>query len=202
MDKQILDRIFDPFFTTKKSGEGTGLGLSVVHGIVKAHQGAITVSSEPGEGSTFTVFLPKVAHEQKAQPEMTGEIAGGTERVLFVDDEQLLVELAREMLGRLGYEVVATTDAGEALTVFSGEPDRFQCVITDYTMPKATGVELAKSLMRIRPDIPIVLCTGYTEMISRDKARTLGIREFVTKPLVKREIAETIRRVLDTKAQA
>ena len=201
MDAATKNRIFEPFFTTKERGQGTGLGLAVVHGIVQSLGGAITVSSEPGKGSTFTVFLPKVAHEEKVQMEMAREVAGGTERILFVDDEELLVEMAREMLGRLGYEVVATTDASEAVSVFSGEPHRFQCVITDYAMPKATGVSLAKDLMRIRPDIPIILCTGYSEMISRDEARTMGIREFVVKPLMKREIAETIRRVLDTKAQ-
>jgi PAS domain S-box-containing protein len=201
MDAATKNRIFEPFFTTKERGQGTGLGLAVVHGIVQSLGGAITVSTEPGSGSTFTVFLPKVAHKEKAQAEVAREVVGGTERILFVDDEEILVELAREMLGRLGYEVVAITDSAEALKIFSAWPDRFQCVITDYTMPKATGVELAKGLMRIRPDIPIILCTGHTEMISRDEARTMGIREFVTKPLVKREMAETIRRALDMKAR-
>jgi PAS domain S-box-containing protein len=196
MDAATKNRIFEPFFTTKERGQGTGLGLAVVHGIVQSLGGTITVSSEAGRGSTFAVFLPKVRHEQKAQAEVVGEVRGGTERILFVDDEELLVEAAREVLGRLGYEVVATTDSTHALSIFSGEPHRFQCVITDYTMPKKTGVELAKDLMRIRPDIPIILCTGHSEMISRDKARALGIREFFMKPLLKREIAETIRRVL------
>jgi len=201
MDAATKSRIFEPFFTTKERGQGTGLGLAVVHGIVQSLGGAITVSSEPDRGTTFTVFLPKIAREEEAQPEMAQEVAGGTERVLFVDDEEMLVEIAREILGRLGYEVVATTDASEALRIFSAEPHRFHCVITDYTMPKATGVGLAKDLITMRPNIPIILCTGYTEMISRDEARALGIREFVMKPLVKREIAETIRRVLDSKAQ-
>jgi two-component system, cell cycle sensor histidine kinase and response regulator CckA len=201
MDAATKNRIFEPFFTTKERGQGTGMGLAVVHGVVQSLGGAITVSSEPGRGSTFTVFLPKVAHEEEAQPEIAREVAGGKERILFVDDEEMLVEMAGEMLGRLGYEVVATTDAGEALRIFSGEPDRFHCVITDYTMPNVTGVELAKDLMKIRPDISIILCTGHSEMISQDKAHELGIREFAMKPLIKREIAETIRRVLDTKAQ-
>jgi PAS domain S-box-containing protein len=199
MDATTKHKIFEPFFTTKERGQGTGLGLAVVHGIVQSLQGAITVSSEPGRGSTFTVFLPKVVHKQKVQAEMVGEIPGGKECILFVDDEEPLVEAAREMLGRLGYEVVATTDSTQALDIFSGEPHRFHLVITDYTMPDMTGVGLTKDLMRIRPDIPIILCTGYTEMISRDEARAMGIREFVMKPLVKREMAETIRRVLDTK---
>lgn len=201
MDAETKNRIFEPFFTTKERGRGTGLGLAVVHGIAQSLGGAITVSSEPGRGSTFTMFLPKVTHEEKAQPEMAGEIAGGKECVLFVDDDELLVEVAKETLGRLGYEVVATSDSSEALSIFSAWPDRFHCVITDYMMPKANGVSLARELIKIRSNIPIILCTGYTEMISRDQARALGIREFVMKPLVKREIAETIRRVLETKDQ-
>ena len=201
MDAETKNRIFEPFFTTKERSRGTGLGLAVVYGIAQSLGGAIIVSSEPGRGSVFTVFLPKVAHEENAQPEMAGEIAGGKECILFVDDEQVLVEAAKEMLGRLGYEVVATSDSSQALGVFSAWPDRFHCVVTDYTMPKATGVSLAKEIMKIRPNMPIILCTGYTEMISREEARALGIREFVMKPLVKREMAETIRRALDTKAR-
>jgi DNA-binding NtrC family response regulator len=130
---------------------------------------------------------------------MPAEIAGGQETILFVDDEELLVEMAREMLGRLGYEIVATTDSIDALKIFSAWPDRFHCVVTGYTMPRKTGVGLAKELMKIRPDIPVILCTGYTDMISQDEARAVDIREFVMKPLAKREIAATIRRMLDAK---
>jgi PAS domain S-box-containing protein len=198
MSAATQDRIFEPFFTTKERGQGTGLGLAMVHGIVESLGGSITVLSEPGRGSTFRVFLPKVASDEQAGPHVVTEVTGGKERLLFVDDDELLVEAASEMLGRLGYEVIATRDPAEALRIFSEEPDRFHCVITDYTMPKATGVELAEDLMRIRPDIPIILCTGHSEMISRDEAHALGIREFAMKPLVKRELAETIRRALDT----
>ena len=201
MDAETRNHMFEPFFTTKERGKGTGLGLSVVHGIVHSLGGAITVASEPGKGSTFTVLLPKIAPEEKAQPETARQITGGKECILFVDDEELLVEVANEMLGRLGYEVVATSDSADALRIFSAWPDRFRCVVTDYTMPGMTGASLAKKLMKIRPNIPVILCTGYTEMISQDEARAMGIREFVMKPLIKREIAETIRRVLDTQAQ-
>jgi CheY-like chemotaxis protein len=201
MDAETRNRIFEPFFTTKERGQGTGLGLAVVHGIVTSLGGSITVSSEVDKGTTFSIFLPKVIPEQTTQQEMAKEPRGGRERILFVDDEKLLVETARAMLGRLGYEVVATTDPSEALSIFSGEPERFHLVITDYTMPNMTGVDLAKDLMRIRPDIPIILCTGYTEMISRDQAYALGIRELAMKPFSRQEMAEMIRRVLDTKAQ-
>ncbi len=132
----------------------------------------------------------------------TGYAVDATERILFVDGEEPLVELAGEMLGRLGDGVVATINVHEAFSIFSGEPDRFQCVITDYTMPKATGIKLAQKLKEIRPDTPLILCTGYSETISREKAESMGIDGFVMKPLSRNELAETIRRLLDTKARA
>ena len=194
---EVLERIFDPFFTTKVKGEGTGLGLSVVHGIVRSHGGSIRVESELGNGSIFSIFLPKIRKSSilAAGEELAAQ--GGKECILFVDDEDILVELNNARLTQLGYEVVATTSSTEALTLFKKEPDRYHLVITDYTMPDMTGVDLARKLLKVRGDIPIILCTGYNEKISPDKARRVGIREFLLKPQSKGELDLTIRRVLD-----
>ncbi|MGD0230267.1 MAG: PAS domain S-box protein, partial [Syntrophorhabdales bacterium] len=195
-DALTKDRIFEPFFTTKEPG-AKGMGLSVVYGIVKGHHGAITVSSAPGRGSTFTVYFRK---PKEALPEeQTGPSAGpgsGKRRILFVDDEEALVEMGRQMLERLGYEVVAEKDSVRALKRFQRDPERFDLVITDQTMPNMTGIELAKRLMSIKKDIPIILCTGFSEAISSESAKAMGIREFVMKPIIKNEMAETIRRVI------
>ena len=197
MKPEILERIFDPFFTTKPHGEGTGLGLSVVHGIVKSHGGFIRVESEPGKGSVFRAFIPKI--ERPEGPAVIAEppVTGGKECILFVDDEDLTVELNNERLTQLGYEVVAVTSSLEALKIFKKEPGRFNIVITDYTMPDMTGVDLARKLLRVRSDIPIILCTGYTDGISPDNAKKIGIREFLLKPQGKRGLGLAIRRVLD-----
>jgi PAS domain S-box-containing protein len=199
MTPDVLDRIFDPFFTTKGPGEGTGMGLSVVHGIVKSFGGTITVYSEPGKGSTFHVYLP-IADDLKDEGE-TEEIEPlptGNERILFIDDEQPLVEIGNKILARLGYEVITRTSSIEALELFRAQPDRFDLVITDMTMPNMTGVELAKKLMQMRHDIPIILCTGFSKVITEDKANAMGIRELVMKPFVIRDMASTIRKVLDS----
>jgi two-component system, cell cycle sensor histidine kinase and response regulator CckA len=199
MKTEVLERIFDPFFTTKAQGEGTGLGLSVAHGIVKSHGGSIKVESEPGKGSVFSVYLPKI--ERQEGPTIAEElpVRGGKECILFVDDEDILVELNNERLTQLGYEVVASTSSLEALEIFKKEPRKFDLVITDYTMPDMTGVDLAKKLLKVRKDIPIILCTGYNDDTSPDKAKKAGIREFLLKPQGKRELDLTIRRVLDIK---
>jgi PAS domain S-box-containing protein len=199
MKPEVLERIFDPFFTTKPHGEGTGLGLSVVHGIVKSHSGFIKVESEPGKGSVFHIYLPKLETQEgpAARERLVAE--GGKECILFVDDEDILVELNNERLTQLGYEVVATTSSLEALEIFKKEPRRFHLVITDYTMPDMTGVDLARRLLKIRNDIPIVLCTGYNDNISPDKANKAGIKGFLLKPQSKTELDLTIRRVLDAK---
>ena len=196
----IMDRIFDPFFTTKKPGEGTGMGLSVVYGIIKGYGGTITVKSEVGRGTEFFVYLPLLM-ETVGEEEIKGAkaIAGGNERILFVDDEEPLVQLGKEMLTKLGYEVVARVSSLEAREAFRSQPDRFDLVITDMTMPNMTGVELAIELMRIRSNIPIILCTGFSETISSEKAKRLGIRQFIMKPLLKHQIAVAIRHALDHK---
>jgi PAS domain S-box-containing protein len=197
MDRATMERIFDPFFTTKKPGEGTGMGLAVAHGIVKSCVGAIVVDSEPGKGTVFEVFLPRIEGDFLPETDLAAPMATGNERILFVDDEEDLVDMAQQMLERLGYSVVATTNSLEALEVFEAEPDQFALVITDQTMPHMTGADLAKELMRIRPDIPIILCTGFSEVINAEEAKTLGIREFIMKPFATREIAEITRHVLD-----
>jgi PAS domain S-box-containing protein len=194
---EILGRIFDPYFTTKEPGEGTGMGMAIVHGIVKSHGGAITVNSEPGKGTTFQVFFPSIESEQEDEVKAVKPLPTGSERVLFVDDEKALVDIGKQMLERLGYQVVARTSSIEALEAFRAQPDKFDLVITDQTMPNMTGEKLVEELMGIRLDIPIILCTGYSQMISEDKAKALGIREFVMKPIVMHDIAETIRRALD-----
>ena len=199
--RHLMDKIFDPYFTTKDTGEGTGLGLSVVQGIVKAHGGTITVDSEPGKRTTFHVYLPLIQGEEKPEKEPEGPLPTGSERILFVDDEELLIELGRQMLEMLGYEVVTKKSSIEALALFRSEPDRFDLVITDMTMPKMTGDKLARELMEIRPDIPIILCTGHSKLISEKKAKEMGIRAFVGKPITKRAMAETVRKVLDDSAK-
>lgn len=196
---ETMEKIFDPFFTTKERGEGTGMGLSVVHGIVKSHGGDIKVSSELGRGTVFDVYLPRIeAVSDRKTKEEDAPIPKGQESVLFVDDEPALVKMCQQMLESLGYKVVTRTSSIEALGAFRFEPDGFDIVITDLTMPNLTGVELAKELMQIRPDIPVVLCTGFSEQISPEKAKALGIRELLFKPLVTRDLATAVRRVLDS----
>lgn len=197
IDPQIIDRIFEPYFTTKGLAEGTGMGLAVVHEIVKSHGGMITVQSELGKGTTFHLFLPRIESEVTPEAEASGPLPTGNERILFLDDEEATVDMVIQTLERLGYEVTATTSSIEALEVFQAQPNKFDLVITDQTMPNMTGEQLSKELMRIRPDIPIILCTGYSEQITEEKAKSMGIREFVMKPLVARELAETVRKVLD-----
>ena len=197
IEPKILERIFDPYFTTKGVGEGSGMGLSVVHGIVKSHSGDISVSSEPGKGTTFQVFLPYIESKPGPEIEINVEIPRGRESILFVDDEKAMVDTIQPMIERLGYKVTARTSSIEALEAFRANPDRFDLVITDFTMPNMTGLELAKELLKLRSDILIILCTGYSEHINEEKAKGNGIRAFVMKPVVLNEISNTIRKVLD-----
>jgi PAS domain S-box-containing protein len=197
IEPKILERIFDPYFTTKKVGEGSGMGLSVVHGIVKSHGGYFLVDSELGKGTTFQVFFPYIESKLEPEIEITVEIPRGKERILFVDDEKAMVDAIQPMIERLGYKVTSRTSSIEALKAFRANPDRFDLVITDFTMPNMTGMELAKELLKLRSDILIILCTGYSEHINEAKAKGSGIRAFLTKPVVLGEIAKTIRKVLD-----
>lgn len=194
---EIQDRIFDPFFTTRGKVEGTGMGLSVVHGIVTSHGGAMTVASEPGTGSVFSVFLPVIEEWFELETEVEKTILTGTERILFIDDEEPLTDMGKRMLESLGYDVVATTSSIEALELFKAQADRFDLVITDLTMPHMTGENLAKELMQIRPDVPVILCTGFSARIDEKKAMAMGIRAFISKPILKHEIAKIIRAVID-----
>jgi PAS domain S-box-containing protein len=199
MPPSILEKIFDPFFTTKPKGQGTGLGLAVVQGIVASHQGAITVSSQQGKGTCFDVYFPRYSGEGAFAPGDGEQAAfGGREHVLFIDDEEAIAEMGKEMLEQLGYAVTAKTNSKEALAVMRTEPDRYDLIITDQTMPGITGIELAKEAMLVRPDVPIILCTGFSHLVDAASARAAGIRAFVMKPLTKNELAKTVRDVLDT----
>jgi hypothetical protein len=197
MDSATLDRIFEPYFTTKRFGEGSGLGLAVVHGIVRRHEGDISVRSEPGKGATFEILLPGIADSPKHMQVGLSPVPRGTERILVVDDEAPLAALSQRLLALLGYRVTALSSSLEALDLFRSDPHGFDLVITDYTMPHMTGVSLAKQMMEVRPDIPVILCTGYTEMIDEATAREIGIRAFVMKPVAQRDIAALIRGILD-----
>jgi PAS domain S-box-containing protein len=198
MSPDVVGRIFEPYFTTKEKGVGTGLGLAVVHGIVKSHGGTMTLASEPGKGSTFTVYLPLLEDTKGSKQAHTEEsLPTGDERILFIDDEPALVDIGEQMLHRLGYRAVTTTSSTEALELFQNAPDEFDLVITDQTMPQMTGDELAKELMNLRPSMPIILCTGFSEKISEQEANAMGLRAFLTKPLVIPDLAKTIRKILD-----
>ncbi|MBF0524993.1 MAG: PAS domain S-box protein, partial [Deltaproteobacteria bacterium] len=198
IDPDILDRIFDPFFTTKERGEGTGLGLAVVDGIVRGHGGAIDVHSEAGKGSIFTIFLPKYQggiFEESREVSVT--VVGGTEKILFVDDEAELARWGKMSLERLGYTVISEVSSLIALESFKSQPDDFDLVVTDYTMPGLTGVDLAREVVRIRPGLPVILYTGAAGITGLDQIRDAGIVALLRKPLGINEMAETVRRVLD-----
>jgi len=201
MSTQIMERIFDPYFTTRLKG-GTGLGLAVVHGIVKDHGGTVSVSSNPGSGTSFRVYLPAI--ERKARPEIRTDasLRFGDEHILLVDDEKSLVDLGRQMLEKCGYKVTARTSSVEALELFKIQADKFDLVITDLTMPNMTGKELAKAVLRVRPEIPVILCTGFSEMISPESAKALGIRAYLMKPVTIGDLAGTVREVLDIQSDA
>ena len=197
IDPQVIKRIFEPYFTTQGIGEGSGMGLAVVHGIVKSHGGDILIESEPGKGTTVHVLFPVIERELEPEIATGADVPLGNEKILFVDDEKAIVDVIQIMLERLGYQVAAKTSSLEALEAFRATPDKYDMVITDFTMPDMTGMELAKNLLELRPDIPIILCTGFSDRINEDKAKSRGIRAFVMKPVVRDEIANIIRMALD-----
>jgi PAS domain S-box-containing protein len=197
MDAQTMERIFDPYFTTKEMGEGAGLGLAVVQGIVNSHGGVITVKSTLGEGSSFRVYLPETDTCDVDDQDEILPAPRGQERILFVDDEPDLLQLGKQMLEHLGYQVVTFINPNEALQEFRQNPGAFDCVVTDQTMPYMTGGVLAQKILEIKPDTPIVLCTGYSEIMSEEKAKTLGIRGYMMKPLELFRFSSIVREALD-----
>ncbi|GAF85473.1 unnamed protein product [marine sediment metagenome] len=197
MDQCTMEQIFEPYFTTKEKGVGTGMGLAVVHGIVKSHGGVITVRSELNKGSTFEILLPKIDLDVEEEEEILESLPTGSECILFIDDEEMLVRLGEHTLSLLGYKVIAKTSSFEALKAFRANPEGFDLVITDMTMPGITGDRLAIEMMKIQPDIKVILCTGFSEHITEEKAKEMGIKAFAMKPIVIRDLANTVRKVLD-----
>ena len=200
MTPEVMGRVFEPFFTTKKQGEGAGMGLAVVHGIVKSHGGAITVASEFGKGTTFKIYLPRIIGAPPAMEETPQTFPKGTERVLFVDDEDIQVRAMNKLLEHLGYRVVGLSDPRAALELFRRQAEAFDLAIMDQTMPHMLGIELAREILRTRPSLPVILCTGYSETLNEEEALAAGVSAFMLKPFSVKEIAETIRRVLPAKA--
>lgn len=197
IDPSIKDKIFDPYFTTKDTGKGTGMGLAIIHGIMKSCGGMIKVESDRQNGTTFRVFFPLTSKESKKEADLFENIPTGRERILFIDDEEFLVYMGKDMLERLGYQVTIKTSSSDALAIFRNDPEKFDLVITDQTMPGMTGSDLAMKMLQIRKDLPIILCTGYSSVISAEEAKAMGIREFVLKPMIKGDIAKIVRKVLD-----
>jgi CheY-like chemotaxis protein len=197
MNQATLAKIFDPYFTTKAFGQGSGIGLSVVHGIVNRHAGKIRVDSEPGKGTTVIVWL--AAHQSQTEVPSEHGDAGrrGQERILLVDDEPAIRRLGNQHLDRLGYSVVCAADPLEALALFTADVDAFDLIITDMAMPHMSGVQLATEILKIKPDMPIILCTGYSEGLSEEKALKIGVADFAMKPLDRNDLALRVRKVLN-----
>ncbi|MGD9212663.1 MAG: ATP-binding protein, partial [Desulfobacteraceae bacterium] len=195
--KEIQDRIFEPFFTTKKPGEGTGLGLSMVHGIIKNHNGAISLYTEPGKGATFSVYLPVTVCKEDCVPPLDLSQLKGNERILYVDDEKQIAAMTHLKLTNLGYKVTSITDSAAAWDYFESNPDGVDMIITDMTMPNLTGIELAQLTLSVRPDLPVILCTGFSNTIDEKQALELGIAAFLNKPIFTHKIATIIRKILD-----
>lgn len=200
IDPSNLNNIFDPYFTTKEHGKGTGLGLSVVYGIVKGHGGEIKVHSEPGKGATFDVFFPLIkSYVEIVEPEKDESLKGGLERILLVDDEEPIARLETQILERLGYSVTSRTSSIEALEAFRAKPYAFDLVISDMTMPNMTGDHLSKEIIAINPNIPILICTGFSERLNKERAKTIGVKGFLMKPIIQSELAKLVREVLNGK---
>jgi len=201
MDNAVIEHIFDPYFTTKEHGKGTGLGLAVVHGIVKSCYGVIRVFSEPGKGTEFKIWLPQLTamNLTNKETENSESLPGGSEHLLIVDDELPILKMLKLILERLGYKITTRSGSIEALETFKANPDSFDLIITDFTMPNLTGIGLAKEVLSIRPDIPIIMCSGFSEQTDAVRAKASGIREYILKPVVKSELATAIRRALSEK---
>ncbi len=195
---EIRNKIFDPYFTTKEAGKGTGMGLAITQGIVTSYGGFVTCESEIGKGTVFEIFFPAINQKIISDEGKPVKVAPlGTEHILLVDDEVMLADLGTAMLERLGYTVTMRTSSLEALALFQGEFEQFDAVITDQTMPDMTGIDLARQMLKIRPDIPIILCTGYSNLITEEQARAYGVKGFIMKPMTKRGISTLLRNVLD-----
>lgn len=194
---ELQEKIFDPYFTTKETGKGSGMGLAIVHGIVTSCDGYITCHSKRGEGTVFDVYLPVIAGDELSQMQREQPIQYGSEHILFIDDEEMLADMCKSMLERLGYRVTTRTNVFDAINTFHNQPDEFDMVITDQTMPGMTGSDLALRLLQIRPELPIILCTGFSTIISEETSKKLGIKGYAMKPLTKKDIAVLIRKVFD-----
>ena len=192
-----INQIFDSYFTTKEVGKGSGMGLSIVHGIVKNHNGAVSVDSKPGKGTTFSILFPLTLEKPEMEKGSSKKLLQGSETIIFIDDDASIVKMGKSMLERLGYTVEIKMNPVEALELFKSKPDQFDLVITDMTMPQMTGVTLYEKLMEIRPDIPVILCTGHSSLIDEEKAKRLGVAGYVMKPASMSTIAKAIRKVLD-----
>ncbi len=198
IDSTTLERIFEPYYTTKPSGKGTGMGLAVVHGIVENHEGSIEVESKPGQGTTFHVFFPVATGDQAQQPQSVSQaMVGGSESILVVDDEQMVADYLKGFLEQLGYRVTVCTDGMSALSLFEENPERFGLVITDQTMPGGTGFDMACAMLALRPQLPIILCSGYSSALLPERVTHAGIREFMMKPVSVHDLAPVIRTILD-----
>lgn len=199
MDQATAEQIFDPYFTTKEVGKGTGLGLAVVHGIIEDYHGFIRVKSEPGQGASFFVHIPALQEElsPSAETEVNEPLPGGTEHILVVDDESMIANILKAMLEHLGYTVTAMTESPAALDIIRKDPDKFDLIITDQTMPHLTGAELAEKILTIKPAMPIMLCTGYSSILPEEEALAVGIKQYTRKPVDSRTLATKVRLALD-----
>ena len=201
MSEEVRQRIFEPYFTTKEVGKGTGMGLAIVHGIVTSYDGFVICRSRPGEGTVVEVYLPVFAAEEAVDDDPQGPVPGGSEHILFVDDEKILTEMGEVLLSRLGYQVTSALSGEEAIALFEQDPAAIDLVLTDQTMPGMTGLDLARRLLERRPGLPIILCSGYSTLVSQESAEAAGVRAFVMKPLARHDIAQLVRRILDEPAR-